>query len=46
MRRPEDQGGFSALVIADQLNLDRFREERPGLGGHPGPGGWRRIGPP
>jgi hypothetical protein len=35
-----------ALVIAKTANFGRFREERPTLGGHPGSGGWRRIGPP
>ncbi len=32
---------FSALVIAENSMVEPFREERPALGGHPGPGGWR-----
>jgi len=37
---------FSALVIAETAIFGLFRRERPALGGRPGQGGWRRIGPP
>ena len=40
------QRRLSALVIASHAIFDPFRRERPAPGGHPGPGGWRRIGPP
>jgi hypothetical protein len=37
---------YAALVIAETAIFGLFRRERPALGGRPGQGGWRRIGPP
>jgi transposase len=37
---------YYTLVIANRAIFDLFRRERPAPGGHPGPGGWRRIGAP
>ena len=45
-RRRRNALRFSALVIALPAICTGFRKEHPALGGRPGPGGWRRIGPP
>ncbi|CAH2600047.1 protein of unknown function [Rhodovastum atsumiense] len=41
-RRLRKGQGF-ALVTGGGAKLPLFRRERPALGGHPAPGGWRRI---